>query len=82
MMYARQTAAERERSSIAWAALVSGATSPDPLDDDDPEPAKITCPVCSGLDALPVFAGHGVPPGSAECRQCWGEGMVDPRELP
>jgi hypothetical protein len=79
------TASAWLHDETAFRALAYGAgrLGDDPLPDDgDPEPAKITCPVCSGLGALPVFAGHGLPPGSAECRQCWGEGEVDPRELP
>jgi DnaJ-class molecular chaperone len=90
MRYSHQTAAERAHSAVAWAALVSGATSPDPLPEEscfscgEHEcrcPVLITCPACEGRGEVGRFAGHGYALEPETCGTCEGRGEVDPREV-
>lgn len=81
MYYARQTPAERAHSAAAWAALVSGAMSPDPLPE---EPCftcgevscrcPVDCPECEGLGVVAHPRGH-----ETACPRCWGDCTI-PRE--
>lgn len=81
MRYSHQTAAERAHSAVAWAALVSGATRPDPLPEEEPAPVLITCPACEGRCEIGRFAGHGYALEPETCGTCEGRGEVGPREV-